>query len=108
RAAWETLWAARPPLISAIEPPSLDTFTTLGRGLDRSSGSSAWITRHAPNRVTSSAAAAGDRSVVPAIAYWSGPVEALFTIASTRPQRSRIHAASWSMLTELSTSTWAA
>ena len=45
---------------------------------------------------------------MPAIAYWSGAVEALFTIASTRPQRSRIHAASWSMLTELSTSMWAA
>ena len=78
-----------------------------GRGLERSSGSSAWLTRQAPNRFTSSASATGDRSVVPAIPHRSGAVEALFTIASTRPYRSRIHSANCSMFTELSTSTWA-
>ena len=53
----------------AIAPLSPDTFTTRGLGEERSSGSSAWITRQAPNRFTSSASATGDRSVVPAIAY---------------------------------------
>ncbi|HEX3715721.1 MAG TPA: hypothetical protein VHV09_23215 [Trebonia sp.] len=85
RAALDTLKAGRPPLIRAMDPASLDTLTMRGRGLDRSSGSRAWITRQEPNRFTSSASATSDRSLVPAIPHWSGGVAALLTIASTRP-----------------------
>jgi hypothetical protein len=100
----DTLKAGRPPLIRAIDPASLDTLTMRGRGLERSSGSSPWISRQAPNKFTSSASATGDRSPFPAVPHKSGGVEALFTIASTRPQRSWIHVVSRPMLTELSTS----
>jgi hypothetical protein len=102
----DTLYAGRPPFICAIEPPSLDTFTMRGRGEDRSSGSRVCVTRHAPNRLMSSASATGDRSVLPAIAHRSGGADALFTIASTRPYRSLTHCPSRWTLTELSTSMW--
>jgi hypothetical protein len=77
-----------------------------GRGDLRSSGSRACVTRHAPNRLMSSASATGVRSVVPAIAHKSGGADALFTSVSTRPYLSLTHSASCAMFTELSTSMW--
>jgi hypothetical protein len=69
--ALETLYAGEPPAMIAIEPPSLLTFTIRGRGLDRSIGSSAWITRHGPNRLMSTASATVPRSALLAVAHWS-------------------------------------
>src|ERR1700745_4532055 len=53
-AALDTLYAGEPPVITEIEPPSLLTFTILGRVLERSIGSSAAITRQRQNKWTAS------------------------------------------------------
>ncbi len=94
--------------MAEIEPPSLLTLTILGRALERSIGSSAWITRQGPNRLTSIASATVPRSTLLAVAHWSYMVEALFTRTSVRPNRSFTQSAIAATLIELSTSSWQA
>jgi hypothetical protein len=55
----------------ASEPPSLDTLTIRPCGLARSSGSSAWVTRHAPSRFVSSASVTMPRSASAAVCHVS-------------------------------------
>ena len=107
-AALDTLYAGEPPVITEIEPPSLLTFTILGRVLERSIGSSASITRQGPNRLTSIASATVPRSALLAVAHRSYMVDALFTSTSVRPNRFFTHSAIAATLTELSTSSWQA
>src|SRR5256885_9686850 len=107
-AAFDTLYAGEPPVITEIEPPSLLTFTILGRVLERSIGSSASITRQGPNRLTSTASATVPRSALLAVAHRSYMVDALFTSTSVRPNRFFTHSAMLATLTELSTSSWQA
>src|SRR6516162_3820884 len=92
--------------MAEIEPPSLLTLTILGRELERSIGSSAWITRHGPNRLTSIASATVPSSALLAVAQRSYMVEALFTSTSVRPNRSFTQSAIAATLIELSTSSW--
>src|SRR6516165_473083 len=94
--------------MAEIEPPSLLTFTILGRELERSIGSRAWITRQGPNRLTSMASATVPRSALLAVAHRSYMVEALFTRTSVRPNRPFTQSAIAATLTELSTSSWQA
>src|SRR3984885_11983693 len=108
RAALETPEGGEPPVITAIEPPSLLTFTILGRELARSIGSSTWMTRHAPKRLMSSASATAPRSALLAVAQRSNGVEALFTSTSVRPNRPFPQSAIASTLSVLSTSSWQA
>ena len=53
--AFDTLYAGVPAPMSASDPLPLDTFTTRGCGLRRSSGRNASVVRHAPKRLVSSA-----------------------------------------------------
>src|SRR5690242_7095136 len=107
-AALDTLYAGEPPVITEIEPPSLLTFTILGRVLERSIGSRASITRQGPNRLTSIASATVPRSALLAVAHRSYMVDALFTSTSVRPNWFFTHSAMPATLTELSTSSWQA
>src|ERR1700748_2927168 len=90
-AALDPLYAGDPPVITEIEPPSLLTFTILGRVLERSIGSSASITRQGPNKLTSTASATAPRSALLAVAHRSYMVDALFTSTSVRPERLVTH-----------------
>jgi len=72
--------------------------------LERSIGSSAWITRQGPNRLTSIASATVPRSALLAVAHRSYMVEALLTSTSVRPKRPFTHSAIEATLSELSTS----
>src|SRR6266704_1953175 len=85
--------AGEPPVITAIEPPSLLTLTILGRVLERSIGSSAWITRHGPNRLTSIASATVPRSALLAVAPRPYMLDALLTRTSVRPNLPFTHSA---------------
>ena len=76
RLALETPYAGEPPVIMEIEPPSLLTFTILGRVLERSIGSSASITRQGPNRLTSIASATAPRSALLAEVWGPGYADA--------------------------------